>query len=201
MSREGEEWGEPGEPGEPGQPGTQDRGGAGGVGGEGGEGGTTGGAGGIGGEGGMVGERGPAGARGPRGRPAVVGFLILIVFCGFAAWRLYENDQALHERDRSIGRVAKQAERLAEAVVHANREGCRRTNVLRENQARVIEAEMEQTATTLRGPLNGLERFRLQIEQGQDIRREALRRLRRSTGEHRTKGSPYKVDCATAYPE
>jgi hypothetical protein len=93
-----------------------------------------------------------------------------------------------------------QIERQEMDLTDAARDGCERINVLRMNQARVIQDEIDQTNTSLKLSLEALEPFRERIEQQQGTRQVALARLRRSVAAAGVRGDPYRVDCMKAYP-
>lgn len=128
---------------------------------------------------GAPGATGETGATGPRARYGAAGFLILMTFSFF-------------------GFV--QVDREAERALNADREGCERVNVLRENQAKVLLDQIAQTNVVLSGPLGELERFRESTLESQRLRRAALRRLRASVREHPKLGRPYAIDCSDAFP-
>lgn len=106
--------------------------------------------------------------------------------------------------DRQGDRLTRQSERIAQRAQEAtqdSRAGCDRQNALRLNQALLIEAQIATTDATLSHSLNGLEKFRTQIEQQNQQRRELLSRTRKSVADHPVKGEPYMVDCASAFPQ
>lgn len=91
-------------------------------------------------------------------------------------------------------------ERVARAGVEASRDGCERTNALRRNQVGVLRGNVSDRKRSLRN-LNGLERFREQLEEAVERDEMRLRRLRRSLAGLAVKDNPYKVDCERAYPD
>lgn len=114
-----------------------------------------------------------------RGRSSIAGFLILMTFAFF-------------------GFVA--VDRQADKATEADRTSCERTNVLRENQARVLIDQVRQTDRSLGSSLGAFERFRKEIEEGQKLRRHALRRLRMSVKDFPVADRPYAINCSRAHP-
>lgn len=91
---------------------------------------------------------------------------------------------------------------LTDQVVQANREGCERTNVLRNNQAALIQEEFDRNEAALAKPLGpALEPFRRSIEEAQAKRLARIQRLKDSVNHGAgVRGKPFDVDCVKAYP-
>ena len=135
---------------------------------------------------GAPGAPGATGATGPRARYGAAGFLILMTFTFFGFVQ--------------VDREAARSDREAKRALQADREGCERMNILRENQAQVLRDQIAQTEVVLNGPLGALERFRASALESQRLRSAALRRLRASVRDHPVETRPYAVSCKDAFP-
>lgn len=89
---------------------------------------------------------------------------------------------------------------LANDTVDANRRGCAGLNVIRDNQGRALQDQIRQTEASLKRDLGPLEQFREQVEDGLVLRKDAVRKLRRSVLKYPVKGQPFHVNCKTAFP-
>ncbi len=142
---------------------------------------------------GGVGATGPTGPQGRPGRNAAAGFLILMTFCFMGFVRVDQQTEKLDQQ-------ADQIQALARKSVFAAREGCRRLNVIRENQGQALEEEIEQSERSLRGKLGALESFRTQVEEGLAKRKAQRQSLWDSVKDLPVPKKPYWTDCVRAYP-
>lgn len=121
----------------------------------------------------------------------------LILFAAMVAGFLITEAQG-----DKVERLAENNQKLATALVESNRDGCDRTNTLRENQYQALTEQIAATEATLKKPngLGPLESFRDQIA-AQNAQRKARRAdLTVPESAHRDRKKPYLTDCIAAYP-
>ena len=92
--------------------------------------------------------------------------------------------------------------RLIVQIVEGQRKDCERHNILRANQAFGLRTQIATTERSLKTPggLNGLEKFREQIEEQLATRKRGLRQLLVSAADAPDPQDPYRVDCEHAHP-
>lgn len=132
----------------------------------------------------------------------LLAFLIPGVGQAIVAERGQNRDERIEHTAQVAAQTARELKDATRRNVLSARQGCRRLNIVRRNQARVIEDQVNTTAATLNAPngLGVLEPFRPLIARQNRTRIRSLEESRRSVRDFPVRGEPYLVDCVRAYP-